>query len=109
MGVPNSGGVKLFSVSGHVNNPGNFEVPLGTPFKKLLEMAGGVRNGHKLKAVIPGGSSMPVLPGEIMMDLNMDFDSIAEGGLLSGHRCGDRDGRDHLHGACAGASVVFLL
>jgi len=84
MGVPNSGGVKLFSVSGHVNNPGNFEVPLGTPFKKLLEMAGGVRNGHKLKAVIPGGSSMPVLPGEIMMDLNMDFDSIAKAGSYLG-------------------------
>jgi NADH-quinone oxidoreductase subunit F len=84
MGVPNSGGIKLFSVSGHVNNPGNFEVPLGTPFKKLLEMAGGVRNGHKLKAVIPGGSSMPVLPGEIMMDLNMDFDSIAKAGSYLG-------------------------
>jgi len=84
MGVPNSGGVKLFSVSGHVNNPGNFEVPLGTPFKKLLEMAGGVRNGNKLKAVIPGGSSMPVLPGEIMMDLNMDFDSIAKAGSYLG-------------------------
>lgn len=84
MGVQNSGGVKLFSVSGHVNNPGNFEVPLGTPFKKLLEMAGGVRNGHKLKAVIPGGSSMPVLPGEIMMDLNMDFDSIQKAGSYLG-------------------------
>ena len=84
MGVVNSGGVKLFSVSGHVNNPGNFEVPLGTPFKKLLEMAGGVRNGHKLKAVIPGGSSMPVLPGEIMMDLNMDFDTIAKAGSYLG-------------------------
>jgi NADH-quinone oxidoreductase subunit F len=84
LGVVNSGGVKLFSVSGHVNNPGNFEVPMGTPFKKLLEMAGGVRNGHKLKAVIPGGSSMPVLPGEIMMDLNMDFDSIAKAGSYLG-------------------------
>lgn len=84
MGVQNSGGVKLFSVSGHVNNPGNFEVPLGTPFKKLLEMAGGVRNGHKLKAVIPGGSSMPVLPSEIMMDLNMDFDSIQKAGSYLG-------------------------
>jgi NADH-quinone oxidoreductase subunit F len=84
MGVANSGGVKLFSVSGHVNNPGNFEVPMGTPFKKLLEMAGGVRGGRKLKAVIPGGSSMPVLPGEIMMDLNMDFDSIQKAGSYLG-------------------------
>ena len=84
LGVVNSGGVKLFSVSGHVNNPGNFEVPMGTPFKKLLEMAGGVRGGRKLKAVIPGGSSMPVLPGEIMMDLNMDFDSIQKAGSYLG-------------------------
>ncbi|HLP97857.1 MAG TPA: NADH-quinone oxidoreductase subunit NuoF [Sideroxyarcus sp.] len=84
LGVPNSGGVKLFSVSGHVNKPGNFEVPMGTPFRKLLEMAGGVRHGHKLKAVIPGGSSMPVLPGEIMMDLNMDFDSIQKAGSYLG-------------------------
>jgi NADH-quinone oxidoreductase subunit F len=84
LGVPNSGGIKLFSVSGHVNNPGNFEVPMGTPFKTLLEMAGGVRGGNKLKAVIPGGSSMPVLPGEIMMDLNMDFDSIQKAGSYLG-------------------------
>ncbi len=84
LGVPNSGGIKLFSISGHVNKPGNFEVPMGTPFRTLLEMAGGVRNGHKLKAVIPGGSSMPVLPGEIMMDLNMDFDSIQKAGSYLG-------------------------
>jgi NADH-quinone oxidoreductase subunit F len=84
LGVPNSGGIKLFSVSGHVNNPGNFEVPLGTPFKTLLQMAGGVRGGNKLKAVIPGGSSMPVLPAEIMMDLNMDFDSIQKAGSYLG-------------------------
>jgi len=84
LGVPNSGGIKLFSVSGHVNKPGNFEMPMGTPFKTLLEMAGGVRGGNKLKAVIPGGSSMPVLPGEIMMDLNMDFDSIQKAGSYLG-------------------------
>ena len=84
IGVPNSGGIKLFSVSGHVNNPGNFEVPMGTPFSKLLEMAGGVRHGHKLKAVIPGGSSMPVLPGEIMMQCNMDYDSIMKAGSYLG-------------------------
>jgi NADH-quinone oxidoreductase subunit F len=84
LGKPNSGGTKLFSVSGHVNNPGNFEVPLGTPFKKLLELAGGVRHGHKLKAVIPGGSSMPVLPGEIMMEVDMDYDSIQKAGSYLG-------------------------
>jgi NADH-quinone oxidoreductase subunit F len=84
IGVPNSGGFKLFSVSGHVNNPGNFEVPMGTPFSKLLEMAGGVRHGHKLKAVIPGGSSMPVLPAEIIMDVNMDYDSLQKAGSYLG-------------------------
>lgn len=76
IGVPNSGGTKCFSVSGHVNNPGNFEVPMGMPFSELLEMAGGVRTGRKLKAVIPGGSSVPVVPGEIMLEANMDYDSI---------------------------------
>ncbi|MCU0810966.1 MAG: NADH-quinone oxidoreductase subunit NuoF [Thiobacillaceae bacterium] len=84
LGKPNNGGSKLFSVSGHVNKPGNFEVPLGTPFSVLLEMAGGVRSGHKLKAVIPGGSSAPVLPADIMMDCTMDFDSIAKAGSMLG-------------------------
>jgi NADH-quinone oxidoreductase subunit F len=84
LGKPNNGGSKLFSVSGHVNKPGNFEVPLGTPFSELLEMAGGVRNGHKLKAVIPGGSSAPVLPADIMMDCTMDFDCIAKAGSMLG-------------------------
>jgi NADH-quinone oxidoreductase subunit F len=84
LGKPNSGGTKLFSVSGHVNNPGNFELPMGTPFRKLLELAGGVRHGHKLKAVIPGGSSMPVLPGEIMMEVDMDYDSIQKAGSYLG-------------------------
>lgn len=76
IGVPNSGGTKCFSVSGHVNNPGNFEIPMGMLFSELLEMAGGVRTGRKLKAVIPGGSSVPVVPGEIMLEANMDYDSI---------------------------------
>lgn len=84
MGKPNNGGTKLFCVSGHVNKPGNFEVPLGTPFADLLEMAGGVRNGRKLKAVIPGGSSVPVLPGKIMMDLDMDYDSLSKAGTMLG-------------------------
>ena len=84
MGVEGSGGEKLFSVSGHLNNPGNFEVPMGIPFKELLEMAGGVRNGNKLKAVIPGGSSVPVLKGEVMMELTMDYDTIAKAGSYLG-------------------------
>jgi len=84
LGKPNNGGVKCFSVSGHVNRPGNFEVPLGTPFAELLEMAGGVLDGRKLKAVIPGGSSVPVVPGEVMMGLDMDYDSLREAGSALG-------------------------
>ncbi len=84
LGKPNNGGPKLFSVSGHVNKPGNYEVPLGTPFSELLAMAGGVRSGHQLKAVIPGGSSAPVLPGNVMMDCTMDFDCIAKAGSMLG-------------------------
>jgi NADH-quinone oxidoreductase subunit F len=80
LGKPNNGGVKIFSVSGHVNKPGNYEVPLGTPFKDLLELAGGVLDGKKLKAVIPGGSSMKVLPAEVMMGITMDFDAIGQAG-----------------------------
>jgi len=84
LGKPNNGGTKLFTVSGHVNRPGNYEVKLGTPFAQLLEMAGGVRTGRKLKAVIPGGSSMPVLPADIMMKTDMDYDSIAKAGSMLG-------------------------
>lgn len=84
LGKPNNGGVKCFCVSGHVNNPGNFEISLGTPFKDLLEMAGGVRNGNKLKAVIPGGSSMPVVPGDQMLELDMDYDSLRNAGSALG-------------------------
>ncbi|MGB8379202.1 MAG: NADH-quinone oxidoreductase subunit NuoF [Rhodanobacteraceae bacterium] len=80
LGKPNNGGPKVFSVSGHVSRPGNYEVRLGTPFRDLLEMAGGVRNGLKLKGVIPGGSSMPVLPADVMMDVTMDFDALKEAG-----------------------------
>jgi len=84
LGVENSGGQKCFSMSGHVNNPGNFEICLGTPFSELLELAGGVRGGRKLKAVIPGGSSMPVLPGDVMLATNMDYDAIAKSGSMLG-------------------------
>ena len=84
LGKPNNGGSKIFSVTGHVNKPGNFEVPMGTPFAELLEMAGGVRNGKKLKAVIPGGSSTPVLPAAVAMDMDMDYDSIAKAGSMLG-------------------------
>ena len=84
IGKPNNGGTKIYSVSGDVQRPGNFEVPLGTPFPTLLELAGGVRQGRKLKAVIPGGSSAPILPGATMMDVTMDYDSIAKAGSMLG-------------------------
>jgi len=84
LGRPNNGGTKLFSVTGHVARPGNYEVRLGTPFAKLLEMAGGMRGGRQLKAVIPGGSSMPVLPASVMMATDMDYDSIAKAGSMLG-------------------------
>jgi NADH-quinone oxidoreductase subunit F len=84
LGRPNNGGTKIFSVSGDVARPGNYEVKLGTPFPALLEMAGGMRGGKKLKACIPGGSSMPVLPADIMMKTDMDYDSIAKAGSMLG-------------------------
>ena len=84
IGKPNNGGTKIFSVSGDVAKPGNYEVPLGTPFATLLELAGGMRDGKKIKAVIPGGSSMPVLTGDLMMQTDMDYDSIAKAGSMLG-------------------------
>jgi len=84
IGVENSGGPKLFSISGNVARPGNYEIPMGTPFAELLEMAGGMRDGRPIKAVIPGGSSAPVLPGDVMMDLTMDYQSIQDAGSMLG-------------------------
>ena len=84
LGKPNNGGTKIFSVSGDVELPGNYEVPLGTPFAKLLELAGGMRGGKKIKAVIPGGSSAPVVPGQMMMETDMDYDAIAKAGSMLG-------------------------
>ena len=84
LGVENSGGSKLFSISGNINKPGVFEIPMGTPFSTLLEMAGGMKDGCKLKAVIPGGSSSPIIPGDQMMDLTMDYDAIAKAGSMLG-------------------------
>ena len=84
LGLPNNGGTKIFSVSGDVERPGNYEIRLGTPFSTLLEMAGGMRGGRALKAVIPGGSSAPVLPADVMMGLTMDYDAIAKAGSMLG-------------------------
>ncbi len=83
-GKPNNGGTKIYSISGDVRQPGNYEIPMGTPFPKLLEIAGGMRAGRQLKAVIPGGSSAPILPGAAMMDCTMDYDSIAKAGSMLG-------------------------
>ena len=84
LGTENSGGTMIFSVSGHVNKPGNYELPVGIPFKDLLEIAGGVLSGQTLKAVIPGGVSVPVLPAEIVADLDMDYDSLQRAGSALG-------------------------
>jgi NADH-quinone oxidoreductase subunit F len=84
VGKPNNGGTKIFSISGDVALPGNYEIPLGTPFSKLLELAGGMRDGKKLKAVIPGGSSAPVIPADTMMATDMDYDAIAKAGSMLG-------------------------
>jgi NADH-quinone oxidoreductase subunit F len=84
LGPANSGGTVIFSVSGHVNKPGNFELPMGIPFKDLLALAGGVWKGRALKAVIPGGSSVNVLPAAAIMDINMDYDSVKKAGSSIG-------------------------
>jgi NADH-quinone oxidoreductase subunit F len=84
MGVANSGGTMIFSVSGHVNKPANFELPLGIPFKDLLELAGGMLDGRELKAVIPGGSSVPVMPAANIVDITMDYDSLQKAGSSLG-------------------------
>ena len=84
LGVQNAGGTAIFSVSGHVERPGNFELPLGIPFRDLLALAGGVWKGRKLKAVIPGGSSVPVVPAANIVDVTMDFDSLKKAGSSLG-------------------------
>ena len=84
LGTDGSGGTKIFSVSGHVKRPGNFEVTLGTPFRELLDFAGGLFEGRTLKAVIPGGSSMPIMPAEAIMNCNMDYDSLQAAGSMVG-------------------------
>jgi len=84
LGPEGSGGTALFSVSGHVEKPGNYELPMGIPFKDLLEISGGMLGGRKLKAIIPGGSSCPVMKAETVMNCTMDFNSLAEAGSSFG-------------------------
>ena len=84
MGTERSPGPRLFSVSGHVNRRGVYELPMGVPLRELIfEHAGGIRHGHRFKAVIPGGSSVPVL-GEQHLDVRMDFESLQQAGSLLG-------------------------
>ncbi|MFA6179559.1 MAG: NADH-quinone oxidoreductase subunit NuoF [Candidatus Methylopumilus sp.] len=84
LGVPNSGGTKLFSVSGHVERPGNYEVRMGIPFIELLDMAGGVWKGRQLKAVIPGGPSTAVMPASAIIGATMDYDGLSKAGSSLG-------------------------
>jgi len=84
LGPQNSAGTMIFSVSGHVNKPGNYELPLGIPFRELLAIAGGMLDGRQLKAVIPGGSSVPVMPAAAIIDATMDYDSIKANGSSLG-------------------------
>jgi NADH-quinone oxidoreductase subunit F len=84
LGPANSGGTMIFSVSGHVEKPGNFELPLGIPFAELMRIAGGVWKGRKLKAVIPGGSSCPVMPAANIENITMDYDALKKAGSSIG-------------------------
>jgi NADH-quinone oxidoreductase subunit F len=84
IGTPKNSGTRLFGISGHVNRPGVYELPLGVTLRELIyEHAGGMKNGKALKAVIPGGSSVPVLKAE-EIDVKMDFDSVAAIGSMLG-------------------------
>src|SRR5262249_17494187 len=81
IGTPKSTGTKLFSVSGHVNRPGVYEVDMGYPLLSLIkEECGGIRNGHRLKAVIPGGSSMPVPRADELEGVTLDYESLVKAG-----------------------------
>ena len=84
LGVANSGGTKIFSVSGHISNPGNYEIQMGMPFSELLDLAGGVWKGHKLKAVIPGGPSTALVPAHTIMQATMDYDGLSKIGSSLG-------------------------
>ncbi len=84
IGTEASPGTKVISVSGHVERPGNYEVPLGTPFAEVLALAGGVWRGRSLKALLPAGASAPVIPGDVAMTMNCDWESVAGLGSILG-------------------------
>ena len=77
-GTEKSPGTLIFSISGHVSKPGNYELPLGISFEEVIDVAGGVLDGKRLKAVIPGGSSTKVLPAEIIQNCTMDYESLQD-------------------------------
>ncbi len=84
LGTPKNGGTRLFCLSGHINRPGVYELPMGFPLRRMIEeVGGGIPGGKKLKAVIPGGSSCPVLTAD-EIDVAMDFDSVAKIGSMLG-------------------------
>ena len=82
-GTEKSKGMTLYSLSGHVNNPGQFEAPLGITLREILDMAGGVRTGHKLKFWTPGGSSTPLFTDE-HLDTPLDYEGVAAAGSMLG-------------------------
>jgi NADH-quinone oxidoreductase subunit F len=85
MGTEKSKGFGIFSLSGHVNKPGQYEAPLGITLRQLIELAGGIRNGHELKFWTPGGSSTPLLTAE-HLDVPLDFEAVGEAGSMLGTR-----------------------
>jgi len=86
LGINGAAGTKLYGVSGHVNKPGIYELPMGTKLNDLIAVAGGSRGGKKIKAVIPGGASCPILTGD-ELDVPMDFDNIKKAGTMLGTAC----------------------
>ena len=104
---PMNTGTKLYCVSGHVEKPGVYEVEMGLTVRELVELAGGVRGGNEVKAVIPGGSSAPVLtPYEL--DVPVDFTCLQMAKTSARLRRHYRHGRNNLHGARAGEPDGFL-
>jgi NADH-quinone oxidoreductase subunit F len=84
LGTPKNGGTRLFAVSGHVNRPGTYELPLGIPLRDIIfNHAGGMKDNKRLKAIIPGGTSCPILTAD-EVDVKMDFDSVAAIGSMLG-------------------------
>ena len=107
MGTEKSPGFTLYSLSGHVDRPGQYEAPLGITLRELLEYAGGVRAGHELKFWTPGGSSTPLLTAE-HLDVPLDYEGVGRGRIDAGHQGAADLRRDHLCGA-GGAALDRVL